>query len=87
MEADAMADDRMSDEGIVRAFPDEALVLLSARQRAALEHLLARLAAAEKVCRLVGDSLSPKRRAEQAKKTYWWDVAAAVKEWETAAKS
>jgi hypothetical protein len=82
-----MTGERMSDEEIVRALPEEVLALFSTQQRAALDRVLARLAAAEKVCRLVGDSLSPKRRAEQAKKTYWWDVAAAVKEWETAAKS
>jgi hypothetical protein len=82
-----MADERMSDEEVVRALPDEILTLFSERQRAALDHVLARLAAAEKVCELVGVSLSPKRRAERRdQKVYWWDVAAAVKEWEGSAK-
>lgn len=48
----------------------------------ALDRILARLAAAEKVCELVKVSLSPKLRKASEKKTYWWDVAIAVDEWE-----
>jgi hypothetical protein len=50
---------------------------------AALDRLLARLAAAEKVCGMVKTSLSPKLRKAAPKKLYWWDVGAAVQEWET----
>ena len=81
-----MESERMSDEQIVRTFPEEALVLLSAEQRAALDSILARLAAAEKVCELVRVSLSPKLRKASEKKMYWWDVGIAVKEWETLAR-
>jgi hypothetical protein len=82
-----MGGDRMSDEEIVRTLPAEALAALSEQQRAALDHVLARLEAAEKVCELVGVNLSPKRRAEKGKKVYWWDVAAALKDWEALAKA
>jgi hypothetical protein len=81
-----MASEHMSDEEIVRSFPEEALALLSAEQRAALDSILARLAAAEKVCDLVRISLSPKLRQASEKKTHWWDVGIAVKEWEALAK-
>jgi hypothetical protein len=49
---------------------------------AALDRVLARLAAAEKVSEMVKVSLSPKARKAAEKKTYWWDVGMAVKEWE-----
>ena len=81
-----MASERMGDEAIVGTFPEEVLALLSAEQRAALDSILARLAAAEKVCELVRVSLSPKLRKASEKKMYWWDVGIAVKEWETLAK-
>ena len=81
-----MASERLSDEEIVQALPDEILKLLSAEQRGALDRILARLAAAEKVCEMIKVSLSPKLRRESDKKTYWWDVGIAVKEWETLAK-
>lgn len=80
-----MTSEPMSDQEVVRTISDEILALFSARQRAALDNILARMEAAEKVCGLVGTSLSPKRRAAekgQGKNVYWWDVAAAVKEWE-----
>jgi hypothetical protein len=77
-----MTRERMSDEEIVEALPDEVLAELSAEQRAALDHVLARLAAAEKVCGLVKVGLSPKLRKSSGRKLYWWDVAIAVKEWE-----
>lgn len=51
---------------------------------AALDRILARLAAAEKVSEMVKVSLSPKLRKAAEKKTYWWDVGMAVKEWEAA---
>lgn len=51
---------------------------------AALDRVLARLAAAEKVSEMVKVSLSPKLRKAAEKKTYWWDVGMAVKEWEAA---
>lgn len=76
----------MSDEELLKSLPDEFLAMLSPEQRAAIDRLPARLAAAERVCGLVRVSLSPKLRQTE-KKTYWWDVAAAVKEWETLAKS
>ena len=82
-----MASERMSDEKTLQSFPDQILALLSAEQRAALDRILARLAAAEKVCRLVSGSLRPRRKtAEKGKRVYWWDVAIAVKEWEKVAK-
>ena len=82
-----MASERMSDEEIVQTLPDEVLALLSAEQRAALDRILARLTAAEKVCGLVSGNFTPKRKtAEKGKRVYWWDVAIAVKEWEKVAK-
>ena len=75
----------MTDEERLKALPGDLLEMLSPEQRAAIDHLLARLAAAERVCGLVRVSLSPKLRQTE-KKSYWWDVAAAVKEWETLAK-
>ena len=48
----------------------------------ALERVLARLAAAEKVSEMVRVSLSPKLRQAAPKKAYWWDVGIAIKEWE-----
>jgi hypothetical protein len=79
--------DKLRDEEIVRNLPADALVTLSERQRAAIDGVLARLEAAEKVCAMVGDSLSPKRRAAtKDKKLYWWDVAGAVSDWEKLAK-
>jgi len=71
-----------SDEEIVRGIPDEVVALLSEDQRAAVDRILARLAAAERVCELVKVSLSPKLRQAAEKKTYWWDVGMAVKQWE-----
>jgi hypothetical protein len=77
----------MSDEEIVRGLPAGALAELSEREKAAIDCVLARLEAAEKVCGMVGDSLSPKRRAaSKDKKLYWWDVAGAVSDWEKLAK-
>ena len=81
-----MASAPMSDEEIVQSIPDDGLAPVSAGQRAALDRILARLAAAEKVCELVRVSLSPKLRKAAEKKMYWWDVGIAVKEWETLAK-
>jgi len=79
-----MAGEQMSDEEIVQTLPAEAL---SAKQRAALDRVLARLAAAEKVCSLVRGSLRARRKtAEKEKRVYWWDVAIALEEWEKAAK-
>jgi TPP-dependent trihydroxycyclohexane-1,2-dione (THcHDO) dehydratase len=52
--------------------------------KAALDRVLARLAAAEKVSEMIKVSLSPKLRKAAEKKTYWWDVGMAVKEWEAA---
>jgi hypothetical protein len=83
-----MASEGMSDEEIVRTLPVEILALLSAEQRAAFDRILARLTAAEKVCRLVGGNLKPKRRTvEKGKRVYWWDVAIAVEEWEELVKT
>lgn len=82
-----MASERVSDEEIVQTLRDEILSLLSAKQRVSLDRILARLTAAEKVCRLVGSNLKPKRRAaEKGRRVYWWDVAIAVEEWEKLAK-
>jgi hypothetical protein len=82
-----MASEQDTDEEIVLGIPDEILAQLSADQRGALNNLLARLNAAERVCEMVGTSLSPKARAaDKGKRTYWWDVAGAVKEWEKLAK-
>jgi hypothetical protein len=49
---------------------------------AALDRLLARLEAAEKVCELIKVSLSPKLRQAASRKPQWWDVGIAVKQWE-----
>jgi hypothetical protein len=82
-----MADADLSDEEIVRHLPREALALFSEAQRAALERILARLAAAERVCELVAVNLSPKRRAAgEGKHIHWWDVSGALKQWEESAK-
>jgi len=82
-----MGSERTSDEETVETLPDEVLALLSAEQRAALDRIYARLAAAEKVCALVKGSLTPRRRTqEKGKRVYWWDVAIALDEWEEVAK-
>ena len=81
-----MASTRQTDEQILRDLPDDVLTLFSAKQRAALDNVLARLAAAEKVCEMVSTSLSPKQRKASEKKLYWWDVGIAVKDWEAVAK-
>lgn len=67
--------------------PDDVTVLRAtcgsdSAATAALDHLLARLEAAEKVCGMLKVSLSPKLRKAAEKKTYWFDVAVAVKQWE-----
>ena len=80
-----MASESMGDEEIVQALSDEILGL-SAEQRDAVDRVLARLAAAEKVCEMVKISLSPKLRKASTNKLYWWDVGMAVKEWETLLK-
>ena len=80
-----MADQRTSDEETLRAIPGDVLAQLSDAQRAALDHVLARLEASEKVTWLVRDSLSPKARAankNSGKHVYWFDVAGAIKQWE-----
>lgn len=71
------------DEDLLRDLPADALAPV---QRAALDRILARLDAAERVCVMVGTSLSPKRRAAQDKKMHWFDVGIAVKQWEALAK-
>ncbi len=67
----------MGDEERLRALcgEDEAAV-------AALDRILGRLAAEERVCELVRVNLSPRLRKESVKKIYWWDVTTALKEWE-----
>ena len=77
-----MASERMSDEDIVRILPTEAVAALSDEQRAALQRILARLEAAEKVCEMVKVSLSPKLRQAAERKLHWWDVGIAIKQWE-----
>jgi hypothetical protein len=80
-----MSDQAMGDLGLVRALSDSA----SVEQRAALDRVLARLEAAEKVCTLMSGSFSIKsrqERAKQGKNVYWWDVAGAVNEWEKLVK-
>jgi hypothetical protein len=77
-----MAEDRRSDVEIVQALSGEGGAPLSSEQRAAVDRVLARLEAAEKACRMVAASLSPKARAAAAKKTYWFDVAIALKQWQ-----
>ncbi len=77
-----MASGRMSDEEIVRTLTGEAVALLSDEQRAALDRILARLEAAERVCEMVKVSLSPKLRQAADKKLHWWDVGIAIKQWE-----
>jgi hypothetical protein len=81
-----MASEHISDEETLRTLPDGVLALLSADQRGAMDRILARLAAAEKVCELIKVSLSPKLRETREKKIHWWDVGMAVKEWETLAR-
>ncbi len=82
-----MGSERTSDEETVETLPDEILALLSVEQRAALDRILARLAAAERVCGLVKGSLTPRRRTqEKGKRVYWWDVAIALEEWQKVAR-
>lgn len=69
----------MTDEETLRAIPAGTL---SPEREAALERVLARLTAAEKVCEMIRTSLSPKARKAAEKKTYWWDVGIAIKQWE-----
>lgn len=67
-----MAGERKTDEEVVRTVPDEILALLSTEQRAALDRILPRLAAAERVCGLVSGSFTPQRRtAEKGKRVCW----------------
>jgi hypothetical protein len=80
-----MASGDIKDEELLRDLPGEALALMSDDQRAAIDRVLARLAAAEKVCGMVRTSLSPKLRQASPKKLNWWDVGIAVKEWEVLA--
>ena len=79
-----MIEERTGDVEIVRALSSEAEAALTPEQRAALGRVLARLEAAEKACRMVAESLSPKARAAATKKTYWFDVAVAIKQWQDA---
>jgi hypothetical protein len=81
-----MTEERLGDLEIVRSFSGEAEVALTAEQRAAVGRVLARLEAAEKACRMVAESLSPKARAAATKKTYWFDVAIALKQWQDLAE-
>ncbi len=77
---------RATDEETIASLREDVLGVLTIEQRAALDRIMARLAAAEKVCELVRVSLSPKLRQAAAKKMYWWDVGMAVKEWEALAR-
>ena len=77
-----MTGERMGDVEIVRSLADKELARLSPEQGAAIDRVLARLEAAEKACRMVAASLSPKARAAATKKTYWFDVAVALKHWQ-----
>ncbi len=67
----------MTDEEILKSS-----CIADTAAEAALDRVLARLAAAEKVSEMVKVSLSPKARKAAEKKTYWWDVGMAVKEWD-----
>jgi uncharacterized membrane protein len=77
-----VADGPVSDEQILRTLPAEVLAVLSPDQRSAIDRVLARLEAAEKVCEMVKVSLSPKLRQGSEKKLHWWDVGIAIKEWD-----
>ena len=81
-----MTGERMGDVEIVRSLAGEGLAQLSPEQGAAVDRVLARLEAAEKACRMVAASLSPKARAAATKKTYWFDVAVALKQWQDLAE-
>lgn len=81
-----MTEERMDDLEIVRALSGKAEAALTPEQRAAVDRVLARLEAAEKACRMVAESLSPKARAAATKKTYWFDVAIALKQWQDLAE-
>ena len=76
-----MTEERMGDVEIVRGLAGGDLARLP-QQSTAVERVLARLEASEKACRMVAASLSPKARAAATKKTYWFDVALAIKQWQ-----
>ena len=78
----------MTNESIEQPFQSEIAGVLTEEQLADLDHILARLAAAEKVCAFVGSSLKSRRKSrEKEKRVYWWDVAIAIEEWEKLARS
>jgi hypothetical protein len=77
-----MTEERMDDVEIVRSLANGGLPALQPEQRAAVKRILARLDSAERACRMVAASLSPKARAAATKKTYWFDVAIAIKQWQ-----
>ncbi len=78
----------MTNEMPEQIFRSEITALLSNEQLTHLDRILARLAAAEKVCILVGRSLKARRKkGEKGKRVYWWDVAIAIEDWEKLAES
>jgi hypothetical protein len=77
-----MTEEHMGDVEIVRGLAGGDLARLLPGQSVAVERVLARLEASEKACRMVAASLSPKARAAATKKTYWFDVAVAIKQWQ-----
>jgi hypothetical protein len=79
---------RVTSEAIERSFRGAIAGALSEKQLADLDRILARLAAAKKVCALVSGSLKSRSRlVEKGKRVYWWDVAIAVEEWGKLARS
>jgi hypothetical protein len=73
----------MENKAFEKACLSEIAAALSEEQLAMLDHIMARLEAAEKVCTLVGSSLKSRGRSkDKGKRIYWWDVAIAIEEWE-----
>lgn len=81
----------MEKEEIPQILGDEVPASLRAQDRAALDRLLARLAAAETVCKLIRTNFTPdftpkRRGADRAGRAQWWDIGIALEAWEKTAK-
>lgn len=86
-----MSSECMDNEESPKVLGDEVRAALRARERVAFDRLLARLAAAERVCRLTRTNFTPgftpkRRGADRAGRAQWWDIGIALREWERLAK-
>jgi len=76
-----------SAEELLKILPARVRETLTTQEREALARVLARLAAAERVCELLRtnftSNFTPKRRgADRPGRAQWWDLGIALREWE-----